>query len=183
MGSTDNGRLPKEKFDALTPILVNSGEVRTLGHGNGFKDRVIDWLTEKGVLGNYRNKDKGWGIAFRRKNARNVLGHWAGEGKVALLEHVPKLIERGVFLETTPQNDRLDSHIFAAKATIDGKPYVVGFVVRSDVNGNRYYDHVIILEEEGWANSRIRASETTVGNLPNDPTSVINILKKHLGSK
>ena len=33
------------------------------------------------------------------------------------------------------------SHFFANKITIDKKEYVVGFVVREDGNGNRFYDH------------------------------------------
>jgi len=171
----------RNKFDSLTPITVSSNEVRTLGHGNGFKGRVIIWLTsKKGIFGSHHNADKGWSIIFNAKNARNVLSHWAGESKVALLEHVPELIKNGVYIDETPQNDRLNSYIFGAKATIDDKPYVVGFVVRGDVNGKRYYDHVII-EEEGWTESRIRASETTAGNLSKNPNSVYNILKKHLG--
>jgi len=171
----------RKKFDALTPVAVSSNEVRALGHGDGFKSRVISWLKGKNdVLGCHYNVDKGWDVAFYAKNARTVMSHWAGEGKIALLEHVPELIKNGVYLDRTPQNKQLDSHIFAAKATIDNKPYIIGFVVRSDANGKRYYDHVIISEEEGWTESRNRASETTARNLSKDPYSVYNILKKHL---
>ncbi|MDR2504325.1 MAG: hypothetical protein LBD82_08125 [Deltaproteobacteria bacterium] len=56
---------------------------------------------------------------------------------------IPQLIEHGVYLEKTAKTGKLNSHIFAAKAMIDGKPYTVGFVVREDVNGKRYYDHAL----------------------------------------
>jgi len=182
MKSKNNGQTPKEKFDAVEPIVVNSGEVRTLGHGNGFVKRVLDWLAKKSVLGDYHNADKDWEIAMDGSGVRSVLSHGAGEGKVALLEHAPGLIRSGIFLETTPLANNNKSHIFAAKANLDGKPYVVGFVVRETNKGKRYYDHTIIVEEEGWADSWSRETDTAGANPPNNPTSVINILKKHLGS-
>ncbi|MDR2693907.1 MAG: hypothetical protein LBB74_06800 [Chitinispirillales bacterium] len=171
---------PKEKFDAMKPIEVSSTEVRALGHGEGFVKRALDWLTKKGALGDYRNVDKGWEITIDGSGVRSVLSHGAGEGKVALLEYVPDLIMGGIFLETTPHGRNCNSHIFAAKANLDGKPYVVGFVVREANRGKRYYDHTIIFEEAGWAETWSRETDTAGANPPNNPTSVLNILKKHL---
>jgi hypothetical protein len=113
---------------------------------------------------------------------RAASSHWAGEGKIALLEHVPDLIKNGIFLETVYKNNKPDSHIFAARAVLDGKPSIVGFVVHGDTNGMYYYDHAIRFEEEGWAEPRSRASKTTATVPPESPTSVYNILKKHLGT-
>jgi hypothetical protein len=179
MGSRDSERSPKEKFDAMVPIDANSNGVRTLGHGDGFKARVLGWLEQKGIFGEYRNIDKLCSIEFNKKSARNVLGHSAGDGKVALLEHVPGLIENGIYLEKTVKEDGTISHIFAAKANLDGKPHIVGFVVRETTNGKRYYDHTIRVEE-GWAETKTVQSDTAAANPPETPTSIYNILKKHL---
>jgi hypothetical protein len=170
----------RARFDALPLLEVSSAEVRALGHGDGFVRRVLDWLKKKDVLGDYHNADKDWEIAIDGSGVRSVLSHGAGEGKVALLEYVPDLIKSGIFLETTPQANNNNSHIFAAKANLDGKPYVIGFVVRETNKGKRYYDHTIIVEEEGWAETWSRETNTAGANPPNNPTSVINILKKHL---
>jgi hypothetical protein len=179
MGSKDNGRTPKEKFDALLPVEVSSDEVRTLGHGDGFKARVLGWLERKKVFGGYRNIDRQWNIEFNKKSVRNVLGHSAGEGKVALLEQVPALIKKGIYLEDTVKEDGTISHIFAAKANLDGKPHIIGFIVRGTSNGKRYYDHAIRIEE-GWAETKTVQSDTAAANPPETPTSIYNILKKHL---
>ena len=78
------------------------------------------------------------------------------------------------------KNNDLDSHIFAAKATIDGEPSIVGFVVRDDVNGKRYYDHAIKVESGERVEPGIRATETTARNLPENPSTISNIVQKHL---
>jgi hypothetical protein len=181
--SKDDVLTPKEKFDAMLPIVVNSGEARALGHGDGFHRRVLDWIVKKGILGDYRNTDKGWDIAFNNRSVRNTTGHKAGEGKVALLEHVPDLIKNGIYLKTTVKGDGTTSYIFAVKAIIDGKPSVVGFVVRVvEGGGKRYYDHAIRYEDEGWAEPRTRKSDTTAPEPPETPNSVYNILKEYLGT-
>jgi hypothetical protein len=181
MENLDSGRTQKEKFDALSPVNVSSDEVRTLGHGEGFRRRVLDWIIKKDILKNYHNADKGWDITFNNRSVRNTAGHKAGEGKIALLKYVPDLIKNGIYLETTTKDGGATSHIFAAKANLDGKPSIVGFVVREVENGKRYYDHTIRIEDEGWAEPRTRESDTTATEPPEAPTSVYNILKKHLG--
>ncbi|MDR2592539.1 MAG: hypothetical protein LBC59_07015 [Chitinispirillales bacterium] len=170
----------RARFDALPSLEVSSEEVRTLGHGEGFLQRAINWLANKGVFGEYYNADVGWNISLNRTSARNVVSHSAGEGKVALLEHTPDLIKNGIFLETTMGDDGKISHIFAAKATIDGVQYMVGFVVRETEFGMRYYDHAIRFENRGRAETRAHKSDTAVPILPESPNSISNILKKHL---
>ncbi len=113
---------------------------------------------------------------------RNVVAHGAGEGKVALLEHAPELIKNGIFLDTTHDKAGKTSHIFAAKAVVDGELRTIGIVVHQDEFGKRYYDHAIRLNEMDLrAETIARKSDTTVPNPPDDPNSVYNILKKHLG--
>jgi len=160
------------KFNALPSPEVSSADVRNIQRGQGYIKKIIHWLSEKNALGEYHNADKNWDIIFNSRSVRNVMGHKAGDGKVALLEYVPSLIENGIYLETIPKGDGLSSHIFAAKATFDGKPSTIGFVVREDANGKRYYDHAIRFEDKGRAESGIRASETTAEVLPDSLNSI-----------
>ena len=170
----------RERFDALPSLEVSTSEVKALGHGEGFRSRVIGWLKQKGVFGEHRNVHKGWNITLSRKGARNVMAHEAQDGKVALLGCVPDLIRNGIYLETMHNDDGTVSHIFAAKATIDGKPSIIGVVVREDRNGKRYYDHAIRSESGVRAETGTRATETTAGNPPENPNTISNIVQKHL---
>jgi len=131
------------KFDALPSPEVNSASISNIPRGKGFVQSVIEWLTPKNVFGEFKNKDTGWdNIKVNRSTVKNIVYHGGRDGKVALLESVPDLIKNGIFLETNPKNAQgLESHVFAAKANIDGVPYAVSFVVREDANGRRYYDH------------------------------------------
>lgn len=173
----------RAKFDALQTLDVNTAEVKSLGRGEGFRQRVVGWLAQKDVFGEYRNRDKGWDIVFNNRGARNVMGHTAHDGKVALLEYAPDLIENGIYLETIPKRAGLDSHIFAAKAVIDGEPSTIGIVVRDDGNGKRYYDHAIRIESGDRAEPSLRVQEATAGNPPEDPNTISNIVQRHLNHK
>jgi hypothetical protein len=94
------------------------------------------------MFGIYKNKDSGWDILFNKASIRNTLTHRTGIGKAAMLFVVPQIIETGIFLETTKRNKYgLLSHIFVSKVIQDGEEYAVGFTVREDVNGKRYYNH------------------------------------------
>jgi len=187
------GATPGEKrklFDALTPVEVSSVEVRNIPRdGGGFVAKIVRWLDSIGVIGNYKNNDIGMdNIAVNRRSVENVIYHGAGYEKMALLEAVPDLIENGVHLETNKENDLdLKGYIFASKATIDGKQYAVGYVVREDGNGRRYYDHELTaleeidaLEETGEESRRTPNRLLGPGANPAGKESVINILKKHL---
>lgn len=168
------------RFDTLQALAVNTSEVKSLGRGNGFRQRVIRWLEQKSVFGNHRNIEKGWDITISRKGARSVMAHDAQDGKVALLEHAPTLIKNGIYIDTIHKTNEVDSHIFANKAKIDGELAIIGIVVREDVNGKRYYNHAIQIENGVQAESGIRARNTTARYLPKDPNSILNIVKKHL---
>jgi hypothetical protein len=137
----------RARFDALPSPEVCSDEVRDIPvTGGGYVGRIVDWLKSKGVIGQYKNDETGWdNIAVSRSSVKGVIHHYAGAGKITLLEATPDLIKNGIFLETNPKNDNgLISHIFAGKATVDGVPYAVSYVIREDKNGRRYYDHSLI---------------------------------------
>jgi len=194
----DYGKSPRNnevqtKFDALPSPEVSSSDVRNIQRGQGYSRRVIDWLNQNDVLGDYRNNDKGWDITFNNKSVRSVLSHGAADGKTALLKHVPDLIEDGVYLTTTIKNNDgtyreatqkeigtpniQKSHIFVAKANIDGERSRIGFVVKEDENGKRYYDHAIkIGEQESSKVTNQRAPEA----FPDPQSTISNIVQKYL---
>ncbi len=174
---TDNEK--RRRFDALTPIEVNTSEVKALGRGKGFRQRVIKWLESKGAFGKYRNAHKGWDIDFNRGSARDVMAHKSHDGKVALLADVPDLIENGVYLEQTSKGGG-SSRIFAAKAVIDGELSTIGIVVHETREGQRYYDHMIQAQRGDRAETGTHAHNTAAENLPEDPNNIHNIIKKHL---
>ena len=194
--NTDNNE-KRARFDALPSPEVSSEAVRNIPvAGGGYVSRIVDWLKSKGVLGQYKNNETGWdNIVVCKTSVKSVAHHKAREGKIALLEVAPDLIKNGVFLETNPKNDNgLISHIFAAKATVDGVPYAVSYVVREDVHGRRYYDHSLTKIETldrindqaltqltgekaaGSGSQTARSDAKFTGE-----TSTVNILKKHLG--
>jgi len=193
--NTDNNE-KRAKFDALPSPEVSSDEVRNIPHGGGgYAERLVQWLQSKGVIGSYTNDETGWdNIIVSRTSVKSVAHHGAGVGKIALLEAAPYLIKNGVYLETNPKNDqRLVSHIFAGKATIDGIRYAVSFVVREDQNGRRYYDHSLTKIEAldriddqapreltGGKNEGLRLQTTRPDAKPAGEKTTVNILKKHL---
>ena len=99
-----------------------------------------------------------------------------------MLFRSPKLVETGIHLDSVEKKAGLTSHIFANKIRLDGKDYVVGFVLREDGNGNRFYDHELteIIDPnslnraefpDGMGGHRTRANRG----------DVMNILREKLG--
>ena len=157
--ATDDKR---SRFDALPFLEVSSAEVRAIERGDGFAQRVIGWLRSKGILGKkYVNDDTGWdNINVNNMSVRNVIQHYAKDGKVALLVVAPLFIKNGIYLETNHEKDGTRSHIFATKATLDGIPYAIGYVIRENQDGRRYYDHNLTkIEELDCLNSQAPETE------------------------
>ena len=163
--------------------------------GSGYVGRIVEWLQSKGVIGQYKNNETEWdNIAVSRSSVKGVIHHYAGIGKITLLEATPDLIKNGIFLETNPKNDNgLISHIFADKATVDGVPYAVSYVVREDKNGRRHYDHSLTkiealdrIDDQALMQYTDRKSTGTQHQLtwpsaqPAGEESTVNILKNKL---
>ncbi|MCL1926825.1 MAG: hypothetical protein FWF95_06800, partial [Syntrophorhabdaceae bacterium] len=178
----------RQKFDAMKALEVSSEEVKSLrGPDAGFTKRLIEWAKSKDVFGKYTNLDSGMdNIEFNAASVRNVKQHYGWSGKLALLEVAPELIKTGVYLESTERNDQgLISHVFVGKAKIDGPEKAVGFVVREDVNGRRYFDHRIVDIEntkgEAVASPSYRPAREIPDNRVTGDKSIANIVRKHLG--
>ena len=193
--NTDNNE-KRARFDALPSSEVSSEAVRNIQTtGGGYISRIVEWLKSIGVSGQYKNDETGWdNIAVNRSSVKGVVFHGSGAGKIALLEVTPNLIKNGIFLETNPKNDKgLISHIFAAKATVDGVTYAVSYVVREDKNGRRYYDHSLTkieaLDHFGDQAPTQLTDRKSTGTpqltgpsaQPAGEETTVNILKKHLG--
>jgi|GEM_PF-1826119 len=187
----------RAKFDAIPSPEVSTAEVKSIERGQGFVKRVVDWLTQKDVLGDYRNADTGMDITINHGSVRNVISHGAADGKVALLERAPELVENGILLETTIKgsdgayrkatdeeiNDPkiLKNHILAARAVVDGEASVVGIVVREDYNGKRYYDHA--LKVEGQRSIEDPSTNRASHDTSKPSRSVSDIVQEHLNNK
>ena len=176
----------RRRFESLPSPEVNSETVKNITSGDGFIRNVIDWVESLGIFGKYDNADSGLkDILFDRASVKSVVKHQAQDGKVALLTIAPEMIKNGVFLEAQARNEQgLLSHIFASKATVDGVPYVVGFVVREDVNGKRYYDHSMTeIKALSGPETGGKARGNTARSKPVNRESVLSIVQKHLGVK
>jgi hypothetical protein len=185
------------KFDALSSSVVDSKSIATLRGGEGFMKRAAAWISELGLFGQYQNDDTGMSnIFFDAKSVERVIAHYAKDEKVALLQIVPEMIQKGIYLETIGINTSLKSHVFAAKAIVNGTPYVIGFVIRQDVSGRCYYDHSLteiprLDETADVEDGRGQDAETRVATSSLPPQqdgvrqikreSVSRTVRKHLG--
>jgi hypothetical protein len=174
------------KFDASPVAEANNGFLNNMDRGEGFLDRLKSWATSKGIIGEWSNRDRGWNdVQVSQNSIRSVVKHNASDRKLAVIEIIPKLIENGIYLEPTAKTGKLTSHVFAGKVIIDGKPYVVGFVIHEDVNGKRYYNHDLIEIYEGqelFAPGPVTVSAQKKSEGVNaNSVSIANIVRKHLG--
>ncbi|MDR1490201.1 MAG: hypothetical protein LBS65_06930, partial [Desulfovibrio sp.] len=175
------------KFDAIQPLEANSKEIPKQ-RGEGFLQRLIEWAKERGILGKWKNNDKRWkNIEVSPNSIRSVAKHGTGDKKLAAILAIPKLIQNGIYLETTVRKEKLNSHVFASKIIVDRKPYIVGFVIREDVNGKRYYDHALTEIYEGqeiFAPGPVTVSARHgSGGMNATSETIESIVRKHLGVK
>ena len=173
------------KFEKAPTLEATTDEIKALDKSEGVSKALIDWATKKGILGDHANEDTGWGeIEITRSSVRNVIGHNAGDGKLAILGVAPDLIKTGIYLETTERNEKGHvSHIFAGKVKVDGEQYAVGFAITEDVNGRRYYNHEMTEIEKAlggiWPDKASPVLTSTSAN--REPIN--NIVRKYLSVK
>jgi len=149
---------------------------------------VIPWIKERGKFRNdYKNTDTGWcNICITPKGVKNSIQHGAGPEKIQCFAALPEMVKNGVLVKThggkSHQRDMIE-HIFAAKVDINGKSMVVGFVIKEDSNGKRFYDHELTEKKNlDEVPSQVGAGEPEAHNaIRLRQGSIINILKKYLG--
>ena len=103
---------------------------------------VYDWSRTAFPQGTtVANADTGWGVQVTPSGIKSSLHHGYDELLARSVPFIPQIIEGGIHIDSIRKTPQLLSHIFANKIRLDGQDYVVGFVLREDVNGNRFYDH------------------------------------------
>ena len=119
-----------------------SEEVETPEQRKMLRNAVKTWAKER-FLGGMPvvNADTGWQIQVTPKGIENSLSHGFDKTLARSIPFIPQIIEGGIHVDSIRKTPQLLSHIFANKIRLDGQDYVVGFVLREDVNGNRFYDH------------------------------------------
>ena len=75
------------------------------------------------------------------KGIDDALSHGFDALLARSVPFIPQITRSGIYLGSMEKKPRLMSHFFANKLRLDGQEYVVGFVLREDGNGKRFYDH------------------------------------------
>lgn len=103
---------------------------------------VHDWARTAFPQGTtVANADTGWRVQVTPSGIKASLHHGYDELLARSVPFIPQIVESGIHLDSIEKKPGLMSHIFANKIRLDGQDYVVGFVLREDDNGNRFYDH------------------------------------------
>lgn len=128
------------------------------------------------------NADTGWGVQVTPRGITKTLSHGYDELLARSVPFIPQIIESGIHLDSVEKKPGLMSHIFANKIRLDGQDYVVGFVLREDVNGNRFYDHELtkIINPDSLNADRFPGGSVVHAARANRG-DVMNILRERLG--
>lgn len=143
---SQQGTLPSRFADMP---LIEADSTQWFGPGKAIdadsrnmRKAVHDWARTAFPQGTtVANADTGWGVQVTPRGITKTLSHGYDELLARSVPFIPQIIESGIHLDSIEKKPGLMSHIFANKIRLDGQDYVVGFVLREDVNGNRFYDH------------------------------------------
>ena len=143
---------------------------------------VHDWARTAFPQGTtVANADTGWGVQVTPSGIKASLHHGYDELLARSVPFIPQIIESGIHLDSIEKKPGLMSHIFANKIRLDGQDYVVGFVLREDDNGNRFYDHELTkIISPDWLKPGPALQEGNVVHRTNRG-DVMNILRERLG--
>lgn len=137
----------KQRFADMP--LIEADSTQWFGPGKAIdadsrnmRKAVHDWARTAFPQGTtVANADTGWGVQVTPSGIKASLHHGYDELLARSVPFIPQIIESGIHLDSIEKKPGLMSHIFANKIRLDGQDYVVGFVLREDDNGNRFYDH------------------------------------------
>lgn len=181
------GTLPS-RFAAMP--LIEADSTQWFGPGKAIdadsrnmRKAVHDWARTAFPQGTtVANADTGWGVQVTPRGITKTLSHGYDELLARSVPFIPQIIKSGIHLDSIEKKPGLMSHIFANKIRLDGQDYVVGFVLREDANGNRFYDHELtkIINPDSLNADRfpdgsvVHAARANRGD-------VMNILRERLG--
>ncbi|MDR3088890.1 MAG: hypothetical protein LBU39_03625 [Desulfobulbaceae bacterium] len=184
----DIRRHVQQYWDEMPTAIVTGQEIGYLNFtatAREIKAQIIAWAEARGgFFKSYTNQETGWRISLTRKGIKDTLAHGAQNEKTKAIPALPEMLENGVYLESGSRNaDGLISHVFAAKASINDKPMVVGFVIREDANGRRFYDHELTETESLGSLQPGVTSKTQTPHIRGQVNqgSVLNVVRKYLG--
>ena len=129
------------------------------------------------------NADTGWEVLVTPRSIEKSLSHGFDELLARSVPFIPQIIEGGIHVASIEKKPGLMSHIFANKLKLDGQTYVVGFVLREDRTGNRFYDHELteIINPDSLILSRDTSEEALGHEARANRGDVMNILREKLG--
>ena len=178
----------KQRFADMP--LIEADSTQWFGPGKAIdadsrnmRKAVHDWARTAFPQGTtVANADTGWGVQVTPRGITKTLSHGYDELLARSVPFIPQIIESGIHLDSIEKKPGLMSHIFANKIRLDGQDYVVGFVLREDANGNRFYDHELtkIISPDSLNADRfpdgsvVHAARANRGD-------VMNILRERLG--
>ena len=152
------------------------------GQKKQLRDSVQGWAKKYfGADTLVSNAERGWDVRITAKGIKDTLHHGFDPLLAKSVPFIPQIIEGGIFLDSIKKKSGLMSHIFANKIRLDGQDYVVGFVLREDKMGNRFYDHELTeIISPDWLKPGRDTSEEALGHQTNRG-DVLNILRERLG--
>lgn len=182
----------KTRFDESPVVKITGEEIDLFGKGLGIQQirrEMPKWAKENGIIrDDVKNQDTGWdNIAITPKGIKESMEHGAGEGKIQALAALPELIKNGIHLCSGPANNNrqigMISHVFAGKLRQGEKATIVGFIIKEDMNGRRFFNHELIKTKSlGGVPSKAGAAPKHGGRLPDTRQGLIrSILSDYLG--
>lgn len=167
------GTLPSRFADMP---LIEADSTQWFGPGKAIdadsrnmRKAVHDWARTAFPQGTtVANADTGWGVQVTPSGIKASLHHGYDELLARSVPFIPQIIEGGIHLDSIEKKPGLMSHIFANKIRLDGQDYVVGFVLREDKMGNRFYDHELTeIINPDWLKPGRDTSEEALGHRTN----------------
>lgn len=164
----------KQRFAAMP--LIEADSTQWFGPGKAIdadsrnmRKAVHDWARTAFPQGTtVANADTGWGVQVTPSGIKASLHHGYDELLARSVPFIPQIIESGIHLDSIEKKPGLMSHIFANKIRLDGQDYVVGFVLREDRTGNRFYDHELTkIISPDWLKPGRDTSEEALGHRTN----------------
>ena len=182
-----DGNLPA-RFAALEPIEADSslffGEGKAINADeNSMIKALRSWartVFPQGTI--FTNADRGWGVEVTQRSVKHALSHGYSYLLARSVPFIPRIIESGIYLDFIQKKPGLMSHIFANRIRPGGQEYVVGFVLREDTNGNRFYDHELtkIIDPDSLQTDRFPEGSVVHADRANRG-SVMTILRESCG--
>ena len=158
------------------------GKSEDSGQRKALRDAVKAWAKKRFSKDtSVSNIATGWQVQVTAKSIEDSLSHGFDDLLARSVPFVPDIIKSGIHLDSIEKKPGLMSHIFANKIRLDGNDYVVGFVLREDRMGNRFYDHELTeIINPDWLAPGRDTSKEALGHRTNRG-DVMNILREKLG--